>query len=242
MARITLFPGTDCAQINGDLAQNVDFTGIDPTIHCVQWYDTVGSVEYVDNPITGVKPPNQTIDTIAPYASYVANAEAIIDAYTNPQVFYSTQDENLWNGVTYQLGNEILVTTIDTPPPANSTNTTPPTPAPYQQLYWYSNSWVRSPVNPSLSLADAKAECILLTQQSAAEQGDYQARLYSAYQLVSSPDPGALMTADYFGLDLEAYQTYLDAEVAANVAFVNGCTSVPQLYTFDWQIPGDPNA
>jgi hypothetical protein len=244
MARITLFPKTGSAQIDGNLATGVSYTGINPTIHCVQWYDTVGSVEYVDDPITGAKPPNQTIDSIAPYMVYVVAAETIIDAYLNPQVFYSTASEVIYQGLSYGLGDEIVISTPDTLPPAQSTNEQPPNPQDFQQLWWYNSedTWVVSPIDPSLSLSNAKFELTVKVQESAAFQANYQARIYSLVDLISTPDVTALFTADYYGLSLGAYQTYLDDQVTAMVAQINAATTTTQLYSFDWRVQGDPNA
>ena len=244
MARITLFPKTASAQIDGKLATDIDYTGIDASIHCVQWYDTVGTLEYVDDPITGAKPPNDTITSIAPYTTYVAQAESIIDAYLNPQLFYSTSDSTLFQGNTYGLGDEIVIYTPNTFPPGTSTDEVPGTPEDFQELFWYAaeNTWVLSPVDPTLTLSAAKSELISKVQTSAAEQGDLQARIYSAYQLGSASDIGTLSTADYFGVNLSTYQTYLDGQVSAMTAEINAATAVSQLYSFDWRVEGDPNA
>jgi hypothetical protein len=83
---------------------------------------------------------------------------------------------------------------------------------------------------------------ILKIQTSGAMQVDDQARIYSSLQLTTSPDPGALPTADYYGLDLADYQTYIDGEITTMSASVMAATAVPQLYMFNWMVEGDPNA
>lgn len=244
MTRVTLFPRDNDAQINGALAEDVDFTGIDPTIHCIQWYDTIGSIEYVEDPITGVKPPNETITSIAPYMSYVTTASAIIEARENPMIVYSTVNGLLFEGATYYLGAEIAIYTPDPMPPVQSTTEVPPTPEDFQELWWYAaqDTWVISPVDPTLTLSAAQEQLIKQVQTSGAEQADYQARIYSAYTLVAAGDAGTLPTADYFGLDLATYQTYIDGEIASMTASINAATSVPELYSFDWRVEGNPNA
>jgi patatin-like phospholipase/acyl hydrolase len=97
-------------------------------------------------------------------------------------------------------------------------------------------------VNPNLNLAAAQASLITLIQTSATEQADLQARIYSMYQLSIEASPGTLPTADYAGIDLDTYQAYIDGEVSAMTATVNAATTVPQLYSFDWRVEGDPNA
>jgi hypothetical protein len=242
MTRITLFPGTNDAQIEGELAQDVDFTGIDPTIHCVQWYDTIGQIEYVGDLITGEKPQNETITDITPYMSYATQAAAIINAYKNPVIVYSTADGTLFQGITYALGSEITITTVDTDPPATSTPLVPPTPDVYQDLYWFDDAWLLSSFDPTLNLVGAKADLITKVQTSATVQADLQARIYSMYKLSIEASPGTLPTSDYAGVDLDTYQTYIDGEVSAMTATVNAATTASQLYSFDWRVEGDPNA
>jgi hypothetical protein len=244
MARITLFPYDGTATIDGNYAPGVNYTGIDPTIHCVQWYDTYGWVEYVGDLVTGIKPPNVNIDTISPYQAYIDSADIIINAYLNPIIAYSTSDSTIFEGQTYFLGDEIVISTPDTLPPTSSTNEAPPTPEDFQELWWYSSAstWVASPFNPTLTLSQAKSTLTALVNTSAAEQGDLQARVYSTYQLLAAADAGSLATADYFGVDLATYQTYLDGQVATMEAMINAATTNAQLYSFDWRIEGDPNA
>jgi len=243
MARITLFPLDGDASINGKLAQNVDFSGIDPTIHCVQWYDTSGWVEYDADLVTGSKPPNLEISSIAPYQAYVNSAQVIIDAYLNPLIVYSTQNDLLFGDVTYTLGDKIAIYTPNPQPPAQSTDEDPPTPQDFQQLFWYVDelTWVVSPFDPSLTLPNAKNLLIEKVQTSGAGQVDYQSRIYSMLQMGAST-AGTLPTTDYSGLDLSGYQTYIDGEVAAMTATINAATTTTQLYTFDWRVEGDPNA
>lgn len=241
MARITLFPKDGNGVVNGELAEGVDFSGIDPTISCVQWYDTIGSVEYVSDPISGYKPENTTIDSIAPYQVYVDNSVTIIDAFLNPVIVYSTASDVSFQGVTYGFASEIVISTPNTPPPPQSTPTVPPTPEDFQTLYWYNDGWVLSGFDPSLTLANAKTQLIQQVETSGAEQADDQARIYSSYQLVSSADAGALATADYFGLTLSDYQGYIDGQISTMTAEINAATTTSQLYSFDWRVEGNPN-
>lgn len=237
MARITLFPTVNDAQIDGYLAQGVDYTGIDPTIHCVQWYDTIGSIEYVEDPITGEKPQNTTIDSVDPYLPYVQNAQAIIDAYLNPQSFYITQNGTLFGGLTFYIGNEIFISTVDGQPPDSSTPDAPPTQEDWQTLYWYDDAWVVSPVDPSLTLTAAKLSLIATVQANAAQNVADQARIYSPVQLGTAADVTQLATADYAGVTLGDYQAQQDSEVSTMTAAINAASSVPDLYSFNPTVP-----
>lgn len=240
MARYSLIPVDGTLVVDGIGAFGVDYTGIDPTIHAVQWYDTIGDVEYVKDPITGAGPANQTITDFTPYMSYVNQAIAIIEAFQNPLVVYSTQDSVLVQGVTYNFGAEITITTVGAVPPVGTTESVPPTPEDFQKLYWYNDAWIVSAFDPILVLADAKTSLISKIETSAAEQADLQARIYSQYQLLTSVNPGTLVTADYPTYDLSSYQAYLDTEVSSMSAEVNAATTTEILYSFDWRVDGNP--
>jgi hypothetical protein len=245
MSRITLFPGDGNANIDNHLAKNIDYTGLDPEIHAVQWFDTYGWIEYREDTISGAKPENVQITSIEPYLDYIAQAEEIIYAANNPLVGYVTVYPRLYFGDwSYVFSAPVEIYTPNTPLPEGTTTQVPPTPEDFQQLYWYEegDQWVISPVDPTLSLADAQQELILKIQTSGAMQVDDQARIYSSLQLTTSPDPGALPTADYYGLDLADYQTYIDGEITTMSASVMAATAVPQLYMFNWMVEGDPNA
>lgn len=241
MARYTLFPRTGALAINGETAFDVDYTGLNPAVHCIQWYDTVGVVEYVFDPITGEKPLNEEITSITPYQSYIDQAADIIYAANNPAIFYSTVSSNTYQGETYDLGAPIEIYTPDPVQPPNTTTFIPPTPETFQSLFWFANAWVISSVDPTLSLPQAQAYLINQSESSGAANANNEARIYSILELITDPNPGLLPTADYFGVDLATYQTYIDGEVAAITAQVNAATTVPALYNLNPLVDPDPN-
>lgn len=232
MARITLFPNDNTASIDGNYAPNIDYTGINPTIHCVQWYDTEGWVEYDANLMTGEKPPNEIINSIDPYLTFVGQAEAIINAYLNPVIAYSTSNNTVFQGNTYSLGDEIVISTPNTQPPLESTPIVPPTPEDFQDLYWNGADWLLSPFPPSLSLAEAQDNLTDQVNASVSANMGVQSRIYSTYMMVTNADPGALQCADY-PLTLADYQTEQDAKAATAIAQINAATETAQLYSFD---------
>lgn len=241
MAVYTLVPSDNLVLINGEAANDVNFAGINPSIHCVQWYGTIGEVEYVYDPINQTKAPNERIDSMAPYQMYLDQAQTIIYAQNNPVIYYSTSDENFYQGVVYILGSPIVVDTPNTPQPPQTTLSLPPTPESFQELYWYANAWVISSVDPNLSLTAAKNNLIERAKASGAANVDYQARIYSVVNLFAAADVTALDTADYTGLTLGDYQTYIDGEISAFEGQVNSATTVPQLYNLNPEITANPN-
>jgi hypothetical protein len=54
----------------GGVALKVDLTGLDPTIHAVQWYDTYGEVEYKAD-ANGNRKPNLRITDISSHQVFV---------------------------------------------------------------------------------------------------------------------------------------------------------------------------
>jgi hypothetical protein len=241
MAVYTLVPSDNIVLINGEAANDVSFAGINPSIHCVQWYGTVGEVEYVYDPINQTKAPNERITSMAPYQVYLDQAQTIIYAQNNPVTYYSTSATNTYEGLIYPLGAPIVISTPNTPQPAQTTLSLPPAPESFQTLYWYANAWVISSVDPNLSLPAAKSALIDEARTSGAANVDYQARIYSVVDLFAAADVTALASADYSGLTLGDYQTYIDGEVSSVEAQVNAATTVPALYNLNPEITANPN-
>lgn len=59
MSRITLVPSDGVVIVDGDVQNGIDFSDMDPMIHAVQWYDTIGEIEYTTAVETGKKKPNE---------------------------------------------------------------------------------------------------------------------------------------------------------------------------------------
>lgn len=239
----TIVPEDNVTVIDGVAALGVDMTGIAPDVHAIQWYGlrNSGTIEYKADPLTGELPTPGTFTDPNTYATQVTEAEAIIQAANNPAVYYSTVSGLIFQGVEYPLGASIVIYTPNPVQPANTTTEIPPTPEDFQQLYWYNDAWVVSSVDPSFSVSEAKNTLNDAVETSAASQGALQARIYSPLQLATSVDPGALPTADYSGMDLSEYQTYLDGQVATQQATVNAATTTSELYDFNPAVDGNPN-
>jgi hypothetical protein len=239
----TIVPEDGVVVVDGLAAYGVDMTGIPSNVHAICWYGArgAGTIEYNPNPSTGILPAPGNFSNASQYITQVNQAELIIEAAQNPITYYSTVEGNLYDGITYTLGDSITVNTPDTPQPPNTTLAVPPTPSSFQELYWYDSAWVISSVDPSLSLSEAKNVLNTAVETSAALQGATQARVYSPVQLFAAPDVTVLQTADYSGMDLGEYQTYLDSEVSSMQAIVNSAVSVPSLYGFDPNVDGNPN-
>ncbi len=52
-------------------AIKVDLTGLDEEIHAVQWYGTVGEIEYKHDHIENSKKPNERFSDFSPYQVFV---------------------------------------------------------------------------------------------------------------------------------------------------------------------------
>jgi len=231
----TIIPEDGVVVLDGDAAFGVDMTGIPATVHAIQWKGTQssGTVEYKVDPETGELPAPGTFSSASTYSAQTTEAQAIITAQQNPDTYYSTSDNNTFQGQTYNLGSAIVVTTPDTPQPPNTTTDVPPTPESFQQLYWFGDAWVVSSFDPSLSLSAAKTFLNLAVETSASSQGQNQARIYSTAQLFAAANVSVLPTADYSGTDLGEYQVLLDAEVASLEGTIAAATTTTSLYSFD---------
>lgn len=63
------------------VAVQVDCSEIDPTVHVIQWNEETqrGAIEFVDvDPNDGFKKPNQPIDDISAWRSYIDEAAATL--------------------------------------------------------------------------------------------------------------------------------------------------------------------
>jgi hypothetical protein len=63
------------------VAVPVDCSDIDPAVHVIQWNDETqrGAIEFVDtDPNDGFKEPNQLIDDISAWQSYIDTAATMI--------------------------------------------------------------------------------------------------------------------------------------------------------------------
>lgn len=239
----SIIPEDRVVVIDGQIAQNVDMSGIPPNVHAIQWDGLrgLGTIEYNVDPETGELPPPGSFVDAAQYATQVASAEAIIYAANHPVTYYSTINGNTYGGVVYNLGSAIVIYTPDTPQPPNTTTLVPGTPASYQALYWYDGAWVLSSFDPTLALSDAKNVLNTAVAVSATEQSVIQSRIYSPVQFSTAADVTALPTADYPGMSLGEYQTYLNGQVASLQATVNAATATTELYSFDPKVDGNPN-
>lgn len=245
----TIVPVDEVVNIDGFSAHGVDMGGIPSDIHSITWngLSGLGTIEYKANALTGILPPPQFFTDPEIYLTQVNEAQAIIEAANNPITYYSTIDNNVYEGTVYRQGAAIVIYTPNTPQPSNTTTEVPPTgvfppfvpSVTHQDLYWYNNAWVVSSVDPSLSLANAKAYLTKKVRISGAEKAALQAGIHSILTLVTSSDPGNLLTADYAPLTLSDYQNYLDGEISLKLAVITGATQVSDLYNFDPNV--DPN-
>ena len=240
----TILPKFNTVIVDGETAAGVSMAGIPTTVDNIIWrgLQTKGTICFEPNPATGVLPAPGSFTNPNQYIAQVTEAEAIIFAANNPETYYSTSNENVFEGVIYPIGTPIVIYTPDPTQPPESTTTVPPTPEIWETLYWYNNAWVVSSVDPTLTLAGAKATLITALNTSAGAAGRDQARIYSHLQLFAAVGVDTLATADYTGETLGTYQAFLDGQVFVKTATVNAATTVPQLYDFNPNVEPDPNA
>lgn len=55
----------------GGVARTVDLTGLDPTIWAVQWYSSIGEIEYRYDFATNSQRPNARFADFSPYQVFV---------------------------------------------------------------------------------------------------------------------------------------------------------------------------
>ena len=68
--RVTIIADDNHVYVEGH-AQLVDLTGLDEDIHAVQWYGTVGEIEFKYHEIENTRAPNQRFDDFSPFQVFV---------------------------------------------------------------------------------------------------------------------------------------------------------------------------
>jgi hypothetical protein len=64
--KISIIPSDKTVVVDGRGFKISDVSFIDPSIHAIQWKDTKGHIEFVEDE-NGLKPLNQSIDDFSPY-------------------------------------------------------------------------------------------------------------------------------------------------------------------------------
>jgi hypothetical protein len=67
---VTIVPIDNKVVVEGQL-EIVDLSTLDEEIHAVQWYGTVGEVEYKHDYINNTRKPNDRIEDFSPYQRFV---------------------------------------------------------------------------------------------------------------------------------------------------------------------------
>lgn len=177
--------------IDGFPAPGVDMSDISTDISAVQWNEGKGWVEYRTNPDTGIKPPNQEIDSFEDFDPQLTQAEVIIEeraaavyALNNPKFFYSTVEP---------LGLSTKVTQAGWPQPPDTTPTPPPEqPSPNTSLYWDGESFVWSPFPLDNDLNAAKEYIKQATNKKA-----YQILLPSDWMAARQAETGTPIPSNW---------------------------------------------
>lgn len=228
MAEIFLNPGRLSATIDGLVAEGVDFTGIDPNIELVSWFNGSGFITYARDVSDTYTPPPTTFSDLSAFQAYVDTATDIIYAYENPVTYYTLTETS-----GFPVGSPIIVKSVGHPQPADTTELVPPTPAEGQTLQWDGSAWVLASFDISLSLADAKTSLIQTVTISGAAAVNSEISLYSTVQQIQAADVTLLNTKTYPSSTMGDYQTYIDGLISSATSTINAATTVQDLYTFN---------
>lgn len=247
MAQYILIPSDESCVVDNQTAFGVDYSGIDPLIHAVSWYDVEGTIEYVGNPITGAKPNNTIISDITPFLSYILQAQNIINAADNPQYFYATSNESVFDGETFSLGEPLvygLYPPLPGPPPGFTE--TPSITASGEGVYlqWTGTNWVAAAFPYNLTLQQAQDYLNTQVNVYAAELINNQLRQFTVADLIAAPDINDLVPTDSVlnGYpSIGDYTAAVDAEKLPLYATIASATIVEDLYGFSPAVPEPPN-
>lgn len=68
--RVTIVADDGIVVVEGH-GERVDLSSLDEDIHAIQWYGTVGEVEYKHDHVEDVRKQNERITDLAPYQKFV---------------------------------------------------------------------------------------------------------------------------------------------------------------------------
>jgi hypothetical protein len=74
--RVTIIPPDGMVYVEGQ-ALAVDCSSIDPSIHAIQWYDTIGEIEFKTDDTTNTRQPNAKITDISPFQHVIDLWQAV---------------------------------------------------------------------------------------------------------------------------------------------------------------------
>ena len=75
--RVIILPKEGTVTIDGEGLGEIDMSKVPDDIHALQWYDTRGEIEYIDNPDDDVEgKPNKLIDKLPAWANKLTKDHA----------------------------------------------------------------------------------------------------------------------------------------------------------------------
>lgn len=246
MANYFMIPSDQSVVVDTQPAFGVDFTGIDPTIHAISWYDVEGVIEYIGNPITGEKPPNASFTDLTPYLGYISQANNIIQAYTNPQMFYATYDGATYGDSEFLIGEAFAYTEyppLPAPPPGFTETPSVSATGEDVTLQWTGTSWVTAAFPYDWPLAKAQDYLDTLVNVNGSALINNQLRQYSLVDLLAAPDVTALVPTDTAFNNYPSMSLYIaavDNEKLPLFATIASATIVEDLYGFSPGVPEPP--
>lgn len=68
--RVTIVADDSKVSVEGQ-PEKVDLSTLDEDIHVIQWYGTVGEIEFKTDYVNNARKPNERIDDFTPYQKFV---------------------------------------------------------------------------------------------------------------------------------------------------------------------------
>jgi hypothetical protein len=218
-------PSLTTAIANGEVANNMDYTGFDPSIASLNWNGSSGAIIYVNGTFG-------TTTDFTPFQAYADLADSIVEAQNNPVLYYFTQEET-YGGVPYSIGGLYTSTTVGHPQPPNTTEIVPPVPSPGQTLQWGGSDWVVASFDITLNLPQAQASLVQTVTLGGAAAVNAEVGLYSTVQQIQAPTVGDLDALSYPGTTIGEYQSYVDGVISSATSTINSAEDVSALYSFN---------
>jgi hypothetical protein len=153
----TIVPEDGTVVIDGQVTQNVSMAGISADVHAIVWngVNGLGEIQYKQDPITGILPAPGSFTNPDDYYN---QTQACLD----PLVCYSTSNESVYDGLTFEIGKMLVIYQWPNPAvPSGFTSDQPPAQSlSYTSLFWFNSTFVWSLFDPSQPLDEEKSASI----------------------------------------------------------------------------------
>jgi hypothetical protein len=215
----TIVPDDGVVVIDGQTFQPVGMDGIPADVHAIVWsgVNNSGQIQYKQDPATGVLPASGSFTNPNDYYN---QTQACLD----PLVCYSTSNNSVYKGKTFEIGSQLTVYQWPDPAvPSGFTSAQPPAKSlSYTSLFWFNSAFIWSLFDPSQPLAESKSTSIDWVNSTA-----YSILQPTDWYVIRESETGTPIPPNW-----NSWRETIRQEANAKNAGVAGCNSTEELLSY----------